>query len=56
MDATTGAVTELMSAGKTDACMCALSKTELLVVKDSQGIVLGPDGKPKPEVSTWGVE
>ena len=53
VDATTGAVTELLSAGKAEApCMASLSKTELLVIKDSTGLILGPDGKPKPQVSS----
>ena len=32
--------------------MASLSKTELLVIKDCTGLLLRPDGKPKPQVST----
>ena len=48
VDAATGALREMFSAGRAEAaCMVALSRTEVLAVKDSTGVLVGPDGSVK---------
>ena len=48
VDAATGALREMFSAGRAEAaCMVALSRTEVLAVKDSTGVLVGPDGSAK---------
>ena len=48
VDAATGAVKEMFSAGKAEAaCHVGLSRSELLAVKDSSGLLVGSDGAAK---------
>ena len=56
VDATTGALREMFSAGRAEAaCMVALSRTELLAVKDSTGLLVGPDGSAKHKAGAPGL-
>lgn len=54
MDASTGSVKEMLSAGKADAaCIVSLSRSELLAVKDSTGLLVGPDGLAKHKAGAF---
>ena len=48
VEAASGAVKEMFAHGRAEgACQVSLSRSELLAVKDSAGLLVGPDGSAK---------